>query len=152
MSTPKSVIDLLRDQPDEVLAEMETALEAKLASTQLELSQVRQARSRRGKRPSNRPATGSRHLSGVTRKDIFKLIEGAGRPMTAPEVREAFEERGLHASTNAVRNSLLRLVDKDGLLERVADGLYGLAKPDSEVSGNGVGSPLSREPNVQSRD
>lgn len=131
------MIDLLREQPDEVLDAMHASVQSELQRLTVELRQIEEAQARRRARrgtsssSTQRSATNGRR-SGVSRRDIyehFRKVLGPGRSYAPHEVREMFTEMGFPLSANAARNSLARLVDVDDLLERDEEGLYRLPEP-----------------------
>jgi hypothetical protein len=139
---PKSVIDLLRDQPDDVLDAMYESIRATVERLTVELRQIEEARSRRPRRTGTARPTGNGRRSGVGRRDMYEEIKklGPGRSYAPAEVRQMFTERGFSVSANAVRNSLARLVDVDGLLERDENGLYRLPEPKGDLFSQSGGS------------
>jgi hypothetical protein len=117
---PRSVIDLLADQPEEALVAMRDAVGKELARLTVEAQQIDQALARKGRK--NR--VGGQRL---TREQVFEVIERAAVPLTPPEVFERLSEQGLTASLNSVRNHLSRLVEQNGWLVRLQDGRFAIS-------------------------
>lgn len=155
--TPRSVIDLLRDQPEETLLAMRSAIQEELARLQVELGQVDTALARRPRR-SARPVKatvygGSNGRRAVlTRQMLFEFVKELGRPVSPPEVMRAYAERGVTVSSNSVRNSLARLVEIDGLLVRIEDGRYTPADQAAAANRTEANDPLSGDVEPQSHD
>ena len=113
---PRSVIDLLAEQPDETLAAMLDSVESELARLTVEKRLIEQARARKARRGS-----GGERLS---RQEVFEAVREAGKPVTAPEVHSLLSVDGHKASLNSVRNHLARLVDENGWLVKLEGGHY----------------------------
>src|SRR2546423_15184783 len=104
MAQPKSVVELLKSQPDEVLLEMEAALKEEIASKQAELALVQGAltrthRRRRASVAQSQGASEQPRSSGITRADLFHVVAEQGKAVSAPEVREILKQRGVHMAT-----------------------------------------------------
>lgn len=119
---PKTVIDLLAEQPDDELLRMREVNRHEVARAREELSrlevegrQIDQALARRGRGGS---------ANRITREQVFDAAQHAvSSPMTATEVRDALVDAGYDVSLNAIRNHLNRLVER-GQLKREKDGRY----------------------------
>jgi DNA-binding transcriptional ArsR family regulator len=117
MPPPRSVIDLLAEQPDEALLAMQEAVKSELARLTIEAQQIEQALAKKSRR---RPSAGNR----LTRENVYEAVEVIDSPVTPSEVHAFFTERGYDVSLNSVRNHLSRLVEKDGALVRLDDGRF----------------------------
>lgn len=142
---PKSVIDLLRDQPEETLVAMRDSLQADLSRIQVELRQIEEALSRRGRRGGKRlgrPPLGD-NVTSVTRQELLAFVGELGHPVTPAEVIRAYSDRGVTVSANSIRNSLHRLLELDHLLVRLDNGRYAVR---GAVNGSGADAqPQSQE-------
>jgi hypothetical protein len=123
MRIPRSVIDLLREQPEETLVEMHTSILNELERLRVELQQVEEALSKKTRRRKPSGRAGMNGRTTVTREQVFEAVRTGGRPMKPSEVRDAFAALGTEVTTNALRNSLRRLHDEKRL-ERDADNRY----------------------------
>jgi hypothetical protein len=114
---PRSVIDLLAEQPEEALLAMREAVQKELARLTVEAQQIDQAiakNSRRNRGGSDR----------LTREQVFEVVKQAGGPASPAAVHKILAAQGVDASLNSVRNHLTRLVDKNGWLIRMGDGTF----------------------------
>ena len=130
MGTPKSVVDLLAAQPEEVLREMEDGLRTEIARLQGELGLIEAAVNRTAsrRRPPRTPATTgetgrSSGGGGVKRADLFHIIAEQGKPVAPAEMGLILRAKGFDMATSAVRTAMSRLV-ADGKLIRQGEGLY----------------------------
>jgi hypothetical protein len=114
---PRSVIDLLADQPEEALQTMMEAVQKELARLTVEAQQIDQALARKGRKARG---GGDR----LTREQVFEVLLRAGSPKTPAEVHEQLVTEGLNASLNSVRNHLGRLADQNGWLARLPEGRF----------------------------
>ena len=123
---PRSLTDLLAEQPPEQLETMLETARKELARLSLEVQLIEQALARH----SRKNRGGRRTRAGgdrITRDQVFEAVEGAGEPVTPSDVVEALAARGLTATPNAVRNHLLRLVQQNQWLIRLDDGRFAVS-------------------------
>jgi hypothetical protein len=116
---PRSVIDLLAEQPEEALVAMREAVKAELARLEVESAQIEQALAKKSRRTRGSGKTGR-----LTREQVLDAVKRAGGPATAPQVHDMLVLEGATASLNSVRNHLGRLVEQNGSLIRLPDGSY----------------------------
>jgi response regulator of citrate/malate metabolism len=123
---PRSVTDLLAEQPEEALLAMREDVQKELSRLTLEAQQIDAALAKlsRKNRGGRRPRGGSDRL---TREQVFEAVEQAQTPVTPTEVHEALLAQGLNATPNAVRNHLIRLVDQNGWLMRTDGGRFAVS-------------------------
>lgn len=118
---PKTVIDLLSEQPEDELLKMRDVNRQEVARAQEELSRL-QVEGRQIEQALRRGRIGS-GSGRITREQVYEAASRVEPPMTAAEVKEALAVEGFETSINAIRNHLNRLVDR-GQLERDEDGRY----------------------------
>lgn len=125
MSKPRTVVDLLADQPVEALKQMRdvnraehSRVQAELGRLKVEAEQIEQALKRVGSRDSR-----------VTQDDVLAAALDAEPPFTVAAVASILAERGRDATTNAIRNHLNRLVSDRRALRKHEDGRYSAVTP-----------------------
>lgn len=138
MANYGTLTDLLIDQPERKLKKLETSIVHEIERLGGELKIVRSALARKAREregtttagPKRKPSNGE----GLSRGDLLAHVIRMNRDAFRPaDVRDYLTTQGIVRRVEAVRNSLVRLVD-DGHLERTADGSF--AVPVS--SGNGA--------------
>lgn len=132
MRVPKSVIDLLKEQPEETLVEMRTAILNELGRLRVELEQVEEALSKKTRRRKPSGPGDANGRTTVTREQVYEAVKAGGRPMKPSEVRDAFAALGIAVTTNALRNSLRRLYD-DQRLNRDEENRYFVQPSETEA-------------------
>ncbi len=155
MVQPKDVIDLLASQPDDVLDGMADQLKGTIEQAQAQLELVEAARNRRAPRRPTRQDADPGAAQGprahyLKRDDLFQIVAEQGRPVRPAEIRAILVDRGYEIATAAVRTGMARLVDRDGRLVRLEEGLYavnyGREIGANRANGNGSGDSPSRAP------
>jgi hypothetical protein len=116
--TPRSVVDLLAEQPEEALRAMRERAAVELARLSVEVRQIDEAIAKKARKSR---ASGSKRL---TREQVLDAVIRADRPVTAAEVYELLSAEGVATTPNSVRNHLLRLVELHGALEKTGEGNY----------------------------
>jgi hypothetical protein len=119
---PKSVVDLLSEQPPEALTAMlETArAEHKTAQGEVERKRAEVQLIEEALAKARRRAGGGR----LTREQVYEAVSQAEVPVTLEEVHAILADQGATATPNSVREHLRRLVEKNGTLVRHDDGRY----------------------------
>jgi hypothetical protein len=144
MRVPKSVIDLLREQPEETLLEMQASIRADLERLSVELQQVEEALGKKGRRrKASGSGTANGRSSGVSRETVYEVVRASAKPMKPSEVKDALQAQGIVTTTNAMRTSLARLREQ-GRLESDEDNRFSVPftlAPMPEIEAD---SPLSR--------
>jgi hypothetical protein len=112
---PRTVIDLLAEQPEDVLRQMRDAAREELARVQtevarltIELQQIDQALVKLRRNAS--PARGV-----ITGEQVLAATKHLNSPFGANDVQMVLSDRDTTPSVNAVRNHLNRLVDRGEL-------------------------------------
>jgi hypothetical protein len=120
---PRSVTDLLAEQPEEALLAMRERVQRELSRLTLEAMQIDEALTKvtRRNRGGRRPRGGAERL---TREQVFEVVERASGALTPSEVQEALTAQGVSTSLNSVRNHMDRLVKQNGWLVRLDDGRF----------------------------
>ena len=125
MAKPKTVVDLLAEQPDEALHEMRdinrrelARVQEELARLKVEASQIEQALKR-----------GSDRAGRVTADEVLEAAREVEPPVSAAEVTQILLDRGrVTATVNGVRNHLNRLAAR-GQLVKHDDGSFSVKLP-----------------------
>src|SRR5262245_34054588 len=118
--TPRSVSDLLAEQPEEALRAMRDAVARELNRLTLEAEQIDEALAKHARRSRS----GGRRSDRITREQVLEVVRATNRAMTTAEVHDALVSQGLEASPNSIRNHLARLVDQNEALVRLPDGRF----------------------------
>jgi hypothetical protein len=145
MSSYETLIDLLVSQPPRKLKKLEASTVQEIERLGGELKTIREAMARQGReretvaaRPKRKPT----NSNGLSRGDVLAHVIRMNRPTFRPaDVRDYLLTQGIDRRVEAVRNSLVRLVD-DGHLERAADGKRFAVPP---MNGNGNGAKVEAE-------
>jgi hypothetical protein len=129
MTPPRSVIDLLTEQPEDVLIKMRDSIRTELSRLTVEAQQVEQAIAKKSRRrPSSAQASNNGHSSGkrkLSRQKVFEIVVQAGHPLSTNEVVERLAAEGIEISSpNSVRNHLIRLVEINHWLSRTSDSRF----------------------------
>jgi hypothetical protein len=140
MSSYETLIDLLVSQPPRKLRKLEASTVQEIERLGGELKTIREAMARQGReretvapRPKRKPT----NSNGLSRGDVLAHVIRMNKPTFRPaDVRDYLLTQGIDRRVEAVRNSLVRLVD-DGHLERAADG-KSFALPPMNGNGNGA--------------
>lgn len=156
MPVPKSVVELLVAQPEDVLHQMMDGLKAEIDRLQAERALVEVALSRTARRrrspssSSERETTPRTASAGLKRADLLLAVAEHGRPVSPLEIAEKLRSRGMDIATAAVRTGMSRLV-KDGKLTRLGEGLYAVnyGASTNGAEKNEADSPLSLDSQLQ---
>ena len=156
MATESPLTTLLREQPEERLAEWSERLAGQIAQLQFEKRLVDEAyakRSRRSHRSAKRASgaaggaasartTNGGHFEGIRWTQVWdvtkRYIETNGGPVTPAIICREFAAQGIEAKTEPMRTALNRLA-KRGLLVKPNAGEFDLASDGSARNGSGEG-------------
>jgi hypothetical protein len=75
----------------------------------------------------------SSRFEGLKRDDLFRYIAEVDKPVKPAEMQQVLAEKGIQRTTEAVRNSMTRLV-RDGKLIRYADGRFGVHPANGQLA------------------
>lgn len=122
----ETLTEMLIGQPERKLLKLRHGIHNEITRLSMELRLVDEAIARKhargGQVPSaSRPTNG--HADGMSRRDYYDALVEMGRPAKPVELREFLIAKGIDRRTEAVRNSLMRLVD-DGALDKRDDGTF----------------------------
>jgi hypothetical protein len=155
MADFNTVTELLISQTDRKLNNLRGSIVSEITRLQGELRLVEEALRRKrarsvhdtGAHVSNVTTNGSGTTSfeGLPSHDLLAYVREVDKPVSASEMREVLEAKGITRTTEAVRTALTRL-RKRGLLVRASDGRFAVPTTNTdgtEVEGPGLSSQVT---------
>jgi hypothetical protein len=143
MAEIATVSHLLDAQPERKLRRLRDGILAEITRLQDEMRLVESALER--KRSAHTPAVSTRpvgphkanggRFEGLAREELLRHVQAVGHPVTAPEMREILESKGIVRKTEAIRTGLARLVAREQLV-RLSTGRF--AVPNANGNGDRV--------------